>query len=72
MEDVKLGRCPFCGGAGVVSYWSECLNFEDRRFCPRCEAGGVKASRLAEIVARVVAEERSHVASATHVLKALP
>jgi hypothetical protein len=62
--------CPFCGGAGVVSYWSECLNFEDRRFCPRCETGGALAAQLAETLARVVAEESGR-SNGAQALKAL-
>jgi ribosomal protein S27AE len=72
LEDVKLSRCPFCGGAGVVSYWSECLNFEDRRFCARCEAGGALANKLAEILARIADEESDYTVNTSQVCKALP
>jgi hypothetical protein len=72
LEELQMGRCLYCGGGGVVSYWSECLNFEDRRFCPRCEAGGALAEKLAQTVARVSAEERGGKIAAAPALKAFP
>lgn len=68
----RVSECGFCKGTGVVSYWSECLNFEDRRFCPRCETGESLAEKLAQTVARVSAEERSLAVKGSQFLKALP
>jgi len=65
------GTCRVCKGTGVVRFWSECLNFDDERFCPNCDAGRVLASRIEELVSRTAAEERIPVARSYHQFNAL-
>ena len=55
-EDTKV--CRQCRGTGTVSLWSEIAYFEDRRSCPRCEAGCRVDSKIADIVKRAQLEER--------------
>jgi DnaJ-class molecular chaperone len=50
--------CSACFGTGLVSHWSEIAYFEDRRACPRCEAGGRIDQRIAEIIKRARLEGR--------------
>lgn len=49
--------CRGCLGTGMVSHWSEIAYFEDRRPCPRCEAGCGVDSKIADIVKRAQLEE---------------
>jgi hypothetical protein len=65
------GACEVCKGSGVVRFWSECLNFDDERFCQDCEAGRQLASRIEELVARTAAEDRGPVARSYHQFNAL-
>lgn len=50
--------CMECNGGGTVSYWNEVAYFEDRRACPRCEAGRKVDSRVVDIIKRAQLEER--------------
>jgi len=50
--------CRECLSAGLVSRWSEIAYFDDRRTCPRCEAGSRAESKIADIVRRAQREER--------------
>lgn len=51
-------ECPDCHGDGTVRYWNEVAYFEDRRACPRCEAGGKVGAKIADLVRRAQLEER--------------
>lgn len=56
-EEIAV-ECPECQGAGTVRYWNEVAYFEDRRACPRCEAGGRIDAKIADLVRRAQLEER--------------
>lgn len=50
--------CSACFGTGLISQWSEIAYFDDRRACPRCEAGGLVDQRIADIIKRARLEGR--------------
>lgn len=52
-------ECPECRGSGIVIHMSEFSHFEDKRPCRLCETGKKVEAKIAEIVARAQAEERS-------------
>lgn len=54
----EAALCSECNGGGTVSYWNEVAYFEDRRPCPRCEAGGRIHMKIADLVKRAQLEER--------------
>jgi DnaJ-class molecular chaperone len=64
LEYSSNGSCPECQGTGVVSYWSESVNFEDQRICSSCEAGRRMVSKISEL--ERAASEESVAASRTH------
>jgi hypothetical protein len=57
MSEDARAVCPLCRGTGIVTLCTECLNFEDQRFCLDCEAGRKLALRIDELIAKVSAEE---------------
>jgi len=57
-REKEAAICRECLGTGVLARWSEVAYFEDRRTCPRCEAGFVVDSKIGDIVRRAQLEER--------------
>jgi hypothetical protein len=62
MKPERLNRCPVCRGEAIVTGATDYPNLEQRRWCPNCEAGQKLADKLAEIVARTLAAERTRAA----------
>lgn len=52
-------ECPECRGSGIVIHLSEFSHFEDKRPCRLCETGKKVEAKIAEIIARAQADERS-------------
>jgi hypothetical protein len=72
MLDHKLdGACPDCRGTGIVSYWTESVNFEDQRYCSKCDAGRTVASKISELASRVTTDESLQSGKAYQLFKAL-
>ena len=71
LEHLKNGSCPECQGSGVISYWTESVNFEDQRICSNCEAGQKIVSRISEIAARASSEETIAASRTQHLYRAL-
>jgi hypothetical protein len=70
LEHSTNGSCPECKGSGVVSFWTESVNFEDQRICSECEAGRKIVSRLSELAARVTTDD-SPISRPHHLYRAL-
>lgn len=64
------GSCPECKGSGVISYWTESVNFEDQRICSECEAGRKIVSKISELAAKATLDD-APVSRPHHLYRAL-
>ena len=48
--------CMECQGTGIVCHWSEFAFFDDRRFCPLCDAGRQVEKNVVDIMKRAESE----------------
>lgn len=71
LEYSRNGSCPECQGTGVVSYWSESVNFEDQRICSSCEAGQKMVIKISELANRATSEESAGASRTHHLYRAL-
>jgi DnaJ-class molecular chaperone len=49
--------CLECHGTGIVCHWSEFAFFDDRRYCPLCDAGRRVESIVTDIVKRAESDD---------------
>ena len=53
------GFCVACGGAGFITGPIDYPGFDNRRWCQHCDAGRQLNDRMADIIKRASAEDRS-------------
>jgi hypothetical protein len=62
-EIIREGKgsmtCLECHGTGIVCHWSEFAYFDDRRFCPLCDAGREVEKNIVAIIKRVESEDNT-------------
>lgn len=49
--------CMVCHGTGIICHWSEFAFFDDRRYCPVCEAGRQVEKNIVEIIERAESDD---------------